>query len=344
MSKIEWTGLTWNPIVGCAIVSPGCKNCYAMRDAWRKGFNPATPQYHGLTRKVNGHPVWTGEMRFVESALTIPLRRKTPTTWFVNSMSDLFAEGVTDAMLDRIFAVMALSPQHTFQVLTKRPERMRAYLDRASGRIADTIIRMRRERGDTDMVVVPLAHVRPGSAWWPLPNVWLGVSAEDQTRLDERIPELMATLAAVRFLSAEPLLGPLTLTRCGRNGLGIAGDALRWPGSSGPSRSFGPRLDWVIVGGESGPGARPMHPDWARRIRNDCADAGVPFFFKQWGNFRPSYLGIELRLINLEPDGRWERSVGIHSPRQELMADVGKRAAGRLLDGVTHDAMPERAP
>lgn len=129
-SKIEWTEQTWNPLVGCTIVSPGCTHCYAMKDAYRKGFNPKTPSYHGLTKQVNGNAVWTGEVRQApEATLLAPLRRKKPTMYFVNSMSDLFHESVPDEWIDRIFAVMALTPQHTYQVLTKRAERMRDYVN-----------------------------------------------------------------------------------------------------------------------------------------------------------------------------------------------------------------------
>ena len=384
MSKIEWTERSWNPILGCSIVSPGCTNCYAMRTAHRLGRNPATPDYDGLTRLVNGKPVWTGEMRLAaHDVLTAPLRRRTPTTWFVNSMSDLFAEGVQDAWLDQIFAVMALTPQHTYQVLTKRPERMRAYINQAVGRIADGIIAMRRERGDTDMTVVPLAHIRPGHSWWPLPNVWLGVSTEDQTRADERIPILLDTPAAVRWISAEPLLGAID----GRRWMPAKRKAFRpggeefladhyymttcehcgWTGSSelcgfdsygddadvicpACHRSIagddgGPSLDWVVAGGESGPGARPMHPDWARQLRDHCAAAGVPFFFKQWGEWAPRDAWV--------PGPAIQRAImrdGSPVPEDAVPQDVGgwrfervgKKAADRHLDGVIHDAMPGR--
>ena len=257
MSKIEWTGKTWNPIVGCSVVSPGCTNCYAMKDAWRFHHNSATPHYRDTAKRVNGKAVWTGKVALAPDHILLePLRRKKPTTWFVNSMGDLFHESVPDEWIDRVFAVMAHAPQHQFQILTKRARRMREYLS------GDALRRVARAANRIRTV--------DGLIGWPLPNVWLGVSTEDQKRADERIPDLLATPAAVRFISAEPLIGPIKLKEV------LGGDWLA-SGKSGERRG----LDWVIVGGESGKGARPMHPDWARALRDQCASAGVPFFMKQ---------------------------------------------------------------
>jgi protein gp37 len=345
-SKIEWTENTWNPITGCSIVSPGCTNCYAMRDAWRKHHNPKLPHYRGLTKKVNGHPVWTGTVRPApEHILRKPLRTRKPTLWFVNSMSDLFHEDVPDEWIDWVFAVMTLCPQHTFQVLTKRAKRMREYMNmpgvvrRIYGLACDIVT------ADEADVVLIAPSIDPSLAppgprvyldRWPLPNVWLGVSAERQQEADERIPHLLQTPAAVRFVSAEPLLGPLSLRRIKTNGGWY--DAVE--GWRDVTQSPVPEstLDWVIVGGESGPGARPMHPDWARGIRDQCAAAGVAFFFKQWGAWSPGrqtpslddakLSGIPCRII--ESNG-----CGVGTFR------VGKKPAGRLLDGVEHNAMPE---
>ncbi|MFS0710346.1 DUF5131 family protein [Brevundimonas phoenicis] len=342
MSKIEWTERSWNPIIGCAIVSPGCTNCYAMRMAHRLGQNPMTPNYAGLTRVVNDKPVWTGEIRLAgHDAITAPMKRKTPTTWFVNSMSDLFAEGVKADWLDQIFAVMAMSPAHTYQVLTKRPERMQAYL-------TDRDMPRRVWQHAFRLVSADMGH--DGVSRWedgldkafPLPNVWLGVSAEDQRRADERIPILLDTPAAIRWVSAEPLLGPLDLK------------AWLWttvvkPATCGPTVITGtwsalrPSLDWVVLGGESGPNARPMHPEWARQPRDQCAAARVPFFFKQWGEWEPRE--------TWEPGSRRQRAImldGTPVPDDIAPQDVGghrfvrtgKKAAGRLLDGVQHDGMP----
>lgn len=291
-THIEWTDSTWNPLRGCSRVSEGCRNCYAERVAYR--FSGAGQPYEGLAALKNGHASWTGKVELVEKHLLDPLRwgpirqydaddgERYPDRSrriFVNSMSDLFHESVPDEWIDRIFAVMALCPQHIFQVLTKRPARMHQYLHGACGRIADRVIALRAERGDKG-AVVPLPHIQPGSPWWPLANVWLGVSVENQAAADERIPLLLQTPAAVRFISAEPLLGPVSIDRWL---LSVAGLICRRE-IGGP---LWPNLDWVICGGESGPGARPMHPDWARSLRDQCVSAGVPFFFKQWGKWKP---------------------------------------------------------
>lgn len=282
-TSIEWTEKTWNPVRGCSVVSPGCVNCYAMKQAHR--FSSEGQPYHGLTKLTKAGPQWTGVVRTVEDVLLAPLSWRKSGRVFVNSMSDLFHEDVPDDFIDRVFAVMALAYQHTFQVLTKRPERMRAYVDLACGRIADTIIQFRRERGDTS-VVVPLPHLEPGVEWWPLPNVWLGVSAENQETADARIPLLLQTPAAVRWVSAEPLLGPVDLTdvvvrREGEhhiNALSMDDD-----NPADDAEYGGACLDWVIVGGESGPKARPCDVAWIRSIVLQCKAAEVPVFVKQLG-------------------------------------------------------------
>ncbi len=365
-THIEWTDATWNPITGCSVVSPGCANCYAMKLAGTRLKD--IPSRQGLTRASKAGPVWTGEVRLNEEWLDQPLRWRRPRRIFVCAHTDLFHEAVPDQWIDRVFAVMALAPQHQFQVLTKRSARMRDYIPRAAGRIADSIIAMRKARGDTNMVTVPLAHVRAGFSWWPLRNVWKGVSVEDQARADERIPDLLATPAAVRWISAEPLLGPIDLRRnlggtrwiggqrgCGgtHRHNGRPGDTIHGVFHVGdpsiPHHHHDDRcrkgLDWVVVGGESGPGARPMHPDWARSLRDQCAEAGVPFLFKQWGAWAP-----------IDPwapaDRRPQRAIDAHgAPVNDDVAPedvggcrlmrVGKKAAGRLLDSVLHDGFPQ---
>lgn len=352
MTKIEWTEKTWNPIVGCSIATPGCTNCYAMKMAWRLGNNPNTPQYHGLTKKVNGKAVWTGKVNLVEKALMEPLRRRKPTMYFVNSMGDLFHPSVPDKWIDRVFAVMALCPQHTFQVLTKRADRMREYTMSAAApfRVARPAVdflcnhkSVTNEMADTILSHGPVDWPDDISIKkWPLPNVWLGVSVEDQTRADERIPMLLDTPAAVRFVSAEPLLGPVDLGCIpvmtedeygefpafidGLTGRATIGDLADQELDMGHWKD--PGLDWVIVGGESGPNARPMHPDWARSLRDQCVEAGVPFFFKQHGE----YVSISMVAGEGEhfkfPDGATVRR-------------TGKKAAGNLLDGVEWQQMPE---
>ncbi len=331
MSKetgIEWTDTTWNPIRGCSRVSDGCRNCYAERMAHR--FSGPGQPYEGLTQLVNGHPVWTGKVELVEKHLLDPLRWEPirtqteaeemagiygtrPRRIFVNSMSDLFHPNVPAAWIDRIFAVMALCPYHIFQILTKRPERMLAYLRDAENRvlaIQEQITElMLGEIGDAAYKRV-MSRMRQGWGGLPLRHLHLGVSVEDQATANERLPLLLQTPAALRFISAEPLLGAIDL----RLDAGVVSrvDALnRYNG-----------LDRVICGGESGAGARPMHPDWARGLRDQCVTAGVPFFFKQWGEWLGHGQDGPLR-----EDGRQP----INCSNEPIR--VGKKAAGSLLDG-----------
>ncbi|TAD89903.1 MAG: phage Gp37/Gp68 family protein [Alphaproteobacteria bacterium] len=282
MTSIEWTDATWNPFAGCSVISPGCTNCYAMRMAARiERMKPDLAQYQGLTKQTRAGPVWTGKIGLADhSKLTEPLRRRKPQRIFVNSMSDLFHETIPDHWIDEIFAVMALSRQHTFQILTKRADLMREYL---------TMPLVHENVSYAGAHMAEDAVDRIADTPWPLPNVWLGVSVEDQQRANERIPSLLATPAAVRWISAEPLLGRIDLDEA-------------WLKS--------PRLDWVVVGGESGPNARPMHPHWVRRLRNQCVTSGVPFFFKQWGAYRARHacteeLGSAETRIEVAENGDW---------------------------------------
>lgn len=292
-STIEWTDETWNPVTGCSRVSAGCDHCYAVRQSHR---NEAIghEKYRGLTVLSNkGDRHFNGVVRTHNDTLNIPLRRRKPTRYFVNSMSDLFHEAVPFEFIDKVFAVMALCPQHTFQILTKRPERMAEYLcdDGTPIGRAHEIIKCANDR------MLAGEGVWPG---WPLPNVWLGTSCEDQAAADERIPHLLKCQAAVRFLSCEPLLGPIDLESLtsGANWINClanqwtartdidswnAPDAVSVPGDSiEPLGTWG--VNWVIVGGESGPGARHCHTEWIRSILRDCRSAGVPAFVKQLGS------------------------------------------------------------
>ena len=246
-TNIEWTDETWNPIVGCSKVSPGCDNCYAVGTVHRG----LAEQHRGLTVRAEGATDWTGEVRVVESMMDRPLRWTKPRRIFVNSLSDLFHPGVSDETIARIFAVMALAPQHTFQVLTKRPQRM-----------ADMLSTMLFWK----VVASHCADDQTASLSWPyrtaianhqgLPNVWLGVSIESD-RYAFRADHLRRTPAAVRWISAEPLLGPLP-------SLDLTG------------------IDWLVVGGESGPKARPMHPQWVRDLRDECTDICCPECGETW--------------------------------------------------------------
>lgn len=262
-TKIEWTRApgyipaTWNPLRGCTRVSEGCRNCYAERMAARLS-GPGRP-YDGLVRSTPDGPRWMGNVALVPALLDEPFRWRKPRMVFVNSMSDLFHAAVPFEFVDEVFGRMALADRHIFQILTKRPKRMLEYFSRP-----------------VEQWSAPIVHWRDALNAWPLRNVWLGVSVEDQRTADERIPLLLQTPAAVRFVSAEPLLGPIDLSRY----LFAAGD----DGEPAPrNEPFLPCLHWVIVGGESGPGARPMHPDWVRSIRDQCIEAGVPVFVKQMG-------------------------------------------------------------
>ena len=244
-TSIEWTQTTWNPVRGCTRVSPGCQHCYAERMAHR--FSGAGMPYEGLTRSSSTGPRWTGKVKLVHDLLREPLRWKEPRLVFVNSMSDLFHESVPETFIQQVFAIMRAATRHTFQILTKRADRLRELAPRLP---------------------------------WP-GHIWMGVSVESAA-FTSRIARLRETHAAVKFLSIEPLLGPMGV-------LELSG------------------IDWLIVGGESGPGARPMNANWVRAIRDQCLDGGVPFFFKQWGGIR-------------------------------------KKDQGRLLDGRTHDEMPVHVP
>jgi protein gp37 len=334
---IEWADATWNPIIGCSRVSEGCRNCYAEQIAGRFGHGKETV-YSGLTQIVNGRAVWTGQIKETKKLLE-PLTWKKPKRVFVNSMSDLFHENVTDEQRDRIFAVMALCPQHTFQVLTKRPGRMLEYMGVKAGgigrpaycRAAD--VRVASESIANHVFGYPYVPIP-----WPLMNVWLGVSVENQKAADERIPLLLQAPAAVRFLSCEPLLGPLDL---GAEWLKV----IAKPGWQGEKHYPFPTLpndqrtklvdllDWVICGGESGPGARPMHPEWAQSLRDQCQAAGVPFFFKQWGEWLPA--GQDGAPLDCDGEIREVLNCSDDPVR------VGKHAAGALLDGVEWKQFPE---
>lgn len=284
VSKIEWTEETWNPIRGCSRVSSGCENCYAEGIAAR--FSGPGQAYEGLAKMTPTGPKWTGAVRFIEGRLHDPLRWKKPRRIFVNSMSDLFHEDVSDEWIDDIFAVMALADYHTFQILTKRPERMRKYFEEKPGeclsecteaRVGGLCQSIAARRGEDTM-----APWWDAFFTWPLPNVWLGVSCEDQATADERIPLLLQTPAAIRWVSAEPLLGEIDFEEPQIRGLSAEVDH--------PEDTI---LDWVVVGGESGPNCRPMQPVWARDIHYQCIQAQIPFFMKQMGGWPDKRGGLK---------------------------------------------------
>jgi protein gp37 len=352
-TKIEWATKAWNPVTGCTPVHAGCDNCYAKRIAGR--HLPG----HGFDDRdfsvVRCHP----------ERLMEPLHWRKPERVFVGSMGDLFHKDVPFEFIDRVFAVMALCSQHTFIVLTKRPERMREYMDLRTTELegnffnapmAKAVCRASHEAGHSLPGNASLELLNNDECWrsdpenikrtpgWPLLNVILGVSVCDQDTADKFIPILLETPAARRAVSIEPMLGPVDLTYFLplQYEAGIAGPEVcgRLPG-----------LDWVIVGGETGPGARPMHPDWARSLRDQCEAAGVPFFFKQWGEWavkprrgdlpaKPTF--VCAGDVLLTRDGKIESyescdGVGDHA----VMQRVGKKAAGCLIDGREWKQFPE---
>jgi protein gp37 len=303
-------------------MSPGCTNCYAMKFAHRLATsfkNFAGRKYAGLTEIAkNGEPVWSGIVRVSEEAILKPLSWKRSKLIFTNSMSDLFHPALAYHDIARIWAVMALADQHIFQVLTKRPDRMREWLNNPETEA---------------QVQAEVEKIRPGAKLpaWPLKHVWIGTSVEDQKRADERIPILADTLAAVRFLSVEPLLEQVSLKK------------------SADVRTLR-RLHWVIVGGESGRRARPMHPAWARLLRDECAGLRIAYFFKQvgqwgWVNEVPAKLANKAtkRISVLLPDGT---KVDPGHPLADtsgaqIILSMGKKKAGKALDGkVLQDYPP----
>ena len=325
-TKIEWADATVNAVNGCTVLSPGCTNCYAMRSGGRNlPGHPST----GLTKPTKAGHVWTGEVRLNETQLLRPLRWKRPRRIFWNAHGDLFHQAVPDAWIDRVFAVCALTPHHQHLILTKRSARMREYFadPESVRRIALAVLEL-------DLAGALAGRTQPPV--FPLPNVWLGVSVEDQARADERIPDLLATPAAVRWLSCEPLLGPVDLhdSQC------------RETGSSKDCPACLGGLDWIVAGGESGPGARPMHPDWARSLRDQCASANVPFFFKQWGEWR-GYDPSEDNFTERDCTGEYGEKYRFHEfgdgrdpCAENLCIRIGKKRTGRLLDGIEHNGFP----
>lgn len=372
-TSIEWTDRNWNPVRAyvtapdgtrvkwgyhCEHVHHGCDNCYAEAmnrrnlPSWGTGL-PFKPSYLKQIPNADCDRLkYPRGSRLVididEKALTEPLRIKRPQKWFLSSMTDVFGLFVTDALLDRIFAVMALAVEHTFQVLTKRPDRAVDYLrkDETPFQIRNECLRINSEQWDRQRGI------------WPLPNVWLGTSISTQADADAMIPHLLAAPAAVRFVSAEPLLGPLNFLVTDMRGHDIS--SLRGIACD-PSDPYGPdkyyrtaRIDWIIVGGESGQGARPMHSDWVRSIRDQALVAGTAFFFKQWGEWAPVTIdeGMDGNLTpayaddgcsnpahhhNGQPCLFWQEESLVQWPHLKALPATGARRIGKNLAGRTLD-------
>lgn len=318
-TSIEWADTTWNPLLGCERVSPGCDACYAIRTATIRAGNPhprVAAAFEGLTERRDGRLDWSGRINLLPDRLSEPTKTRKPKKIFVNSQSDLFHKDVPDEFIAKVFAVMAAAPQHTFQLLTKRHARLRSLLS------SD---RFRRSVQARVPYFAPNPYARTHSRVWPLPNLWVGVSVEDQHWADIRIPALLDTPAAVRWLSLEPLLGPVSLR----------GWVERTPVDEGDYPSY---VDWAVVGGESGPGARPMRTEWARSLRDQCVAANVPFLFKQWGAWvAPSQMPEDTFMS-------WDVAHG--NDACDIDKDqwrFSKKDAGRLLDGREWNEFPRQS-
>jgi protein gp37 len=409
-TSIEWTDKVWNPVRGCSEVSPGCGLCYARVMAARFS-DPGLWGHTFAERTENGGSRWTGKVALIPDKLAEPLSWRKPARCFVNSTSDLFHEALSFEDIAAVYGVMAACPHITFQVLTKRPERRWEFYAWAAEQGAELLAAVGAEPPGGSPVPGAMAlflegletrppiddlakMLRPAyRAPWPLPNAWEGASCETQKEADERIPHLLATPAAVRFLSLEPLLGPIDLRQWigyGRYEGNVPGHCVSIDGESlhlgdRKCRTCGwgfpddpdyprrvPGIAWVIVGGESGHGARPMHPEWARSLRDQCAAAGVPFFFKQWGEWgsgctlmgtgakaMPRQFADFQQWVNkastwiaggtcVDLAGRVMRCGGdmMHA-RDEgtfpvaVLHREGKKEAGRLLDGREWSEFPE---
>lgn len=351
-TAIAWTEATWSPVTGCTRISSGCDNCYIER----------TPPFR-MTHRQFDHPGTGGTtgVTLHPDRLDQPHHWRKPRRIFVCSMADLFHDNVPDEHIAAVWVTMMLTPRHTYQVLTKRHARLRTLL--SSPDFPRLVAAAARHRWDRD------ARLRAALGWvwtvdgttprvWPLPNVWVGVSAEDQQWADIRITALLRTPAAVRWVSAEPLLGPLEL----RHHLTGHCTLHDFAGGYCVQRHHPgvQHLHWVVAGGESGPGARPMHPDWVRKLRDDCASWHVPFFFKQWGAWAPpEQCGVhngrvannrwQYESTRFRADGtRYDPTAhaldevaGYGAPSMESLLRVGAKQAGRTLDGQIHDDYPQ---
>ncbi|MDE3022958.1 MAG: phage Gp37/Gp68 family protein [Pseudomonadota bacterium] len=345
---IQWTEATWNPATGCTKVSQGCKNCYAKYKAWPRLAAMKNNVYSGREfEDVQVHP----------GRLDQPLRWTKPRRIFVNSMSDLFHESIPFQFIADVFAVMSCTTRHTYQVLTKRPQRMLEFFNWLT--YEDPWSDWPNQVNALNVWPQWKPHHGHGGydncgPNWPLENVWLGVSVEDQQTADERIPLLLKTPAVVHWVSAEPLLGPikfgtytLLTSHCFvcaiEDKLGQERGTQSHPincihrTKSKDTTDVGEGISWVVVGGESGHNARPTHPDWVRLIRDQCIASRVPFFFKQWGEWAPKNSGTGV-MIDRVPD--LEKFISLDP--STLVYRTGKKSAGRSLDGREWNEYPSK--
>lgn len=320
-TTIEWAERIWNPITGCSPVSEGCEHCYAERMSKRLRGRFGYPADEPF--RVTLHP----------NRLEEPLKLRKPSRIFVCSMGDLFHEDVPFEWVDKVLYIIAQAPQHTFLMLTKRPERMHAYFTDITENKNQFMHRMMHSVFYYPSMHGAIINLRKGIA---IPNLWLGVTAENQDRADERIPILLQTPAAVRFVSIEPMLGPVDLSGYYKvqNHVNLPPEQRKqaleeyWAGMHRLTK-----LDWVICGGETGAGARPMHPDWARNLRDQCQRARMPFYFKSWGEYREACPPHDPIWNGQSPKLRYEH--GAHFIR------LGAKRSGRLLDGCEWVECPE---
>lgn len=312
-SSIEWTDHTWTPIAGCDAISPACARCYAATMAARLEAM-GVEKYRGLATRHGAHGKWTGEVTLWEPEIERPLDVKKPGRWFLTSMGDVFHPKVPFEFVDRLFAVMALAERHTFYILTKRPDMAAKYLSEYSEPELEDVSRDCLVEGEAQAIWNRRTGEDP-SMWlevhWPLKNVFIGCTAEDQERADERRPHMdeISGYGWKTIVSYEPALELVNWRR--------------W--------EF---LSWMISGGESGHGARPSHPDWHRAARDFAAANSIPYFFKQWGEWAPLEWAPHVRSGVL--------------PAPAIPCDIntdtvkrGKKRTGRLLDGVEHNGFPE---
>ena len=343
--KIAWTEQTWNPIIGCSRISSGCENCYAEKMANRLAFIDNTAYYRNVVKfdnYVGGNEfenkdkwfdeVWNGKTHFVKSQLEKPFKWKNPRMIFVCSMGDLFHESVPFEWIDEVIARIAISDQHIFQLLTKRPDRMRDYFSEFREDQIRNIWWNKYKIYTTQKRYVQIPD-----------NIWLGVTAENQIQAIKRIPTLLDIPAKIKFVSIEPMLSEINLIKL-REGISLESNAL-----NGECYSLeetyqdinNRKLNWVICGGESGSNARPMHPDWVRSLRDQCESANVPFFFKQWGEWIPTNerKAVHDNEIILVPEGKGVFFTA--NPNAKVMRRIGKKKAGCLLDGKEYKQFPK---
>jgi protein gp37 len=342
-TKIEWATKVWNFLRGCSKVSEGCRNCYAIKQANR--FAGERMPYEGLVKKTNGVLNWTGEVQRAPQVLKDPLSWKKHERIFMNSMSDMFHESVEDWVIDEAFGIVLACyvlenrQSHTFMSLTKRPERQRKYfsadpkelIKRWSESMDGVVI-----LDDPDVLFSEYVASFDTKNLFPLPNYWAGVSVEDQETADKRVPEILQVPASIIFLSMEPLLGPVDLSKWllthGWAPSYYDPDNIHGHPNSEPTNEH---IQWIVAGGESGSNARPMHPDWVRSIRDQCQAAGVAFHFKQYGEWAPGS-----NFSDHIPSGKsFDFGEGLDD--NHSVWRVGKKKAGRLLDGRTWDEFPE---